>query len=67
MKKKYSVDKKQKENKKIKKQPNDQNKETLKNSEPPPVTYPDVDPGREFDAGEKEGDFPPDVNLESRC
>ncbi len=28
-----------------------------------PNNYPDEDPGKEFEAGEKEGDFPPDTEM----
>lgn len=31
-----------------------------------PSQYPDKDPGKEFEAGEKEGDFPPEIQMESR-
>ena len=44
------------------------NKETTKKAienEPIkyPSNYPDEDPGKEFEAGEKDGDFPPDAEM----
>ncbi len=39
--------------------------ETEKNHEKYPSQYPDKDPGKEFEAGEKEGDFPPNIEMEN--
>ena len=58
----------QQENQEVKKKPlnpdvSKSDKTTENNPSKYPNKYPDEDPGKEFEAGEKEGDFPPDTEM----